>query len=166
VPEAAVARDAARVVVLDPEDRVLLFEGVDPARPSEAFWFTPGGGVEPDEDPADAAWRELWQETGIVAGKPGIGELDGPLWVRDVVFDHDGVTYAAREVFFVLRVDPAPVVDVSGFTELERRTVRRHRWWTRTELAATVDVVYPRQLADLLGDPGSLAPVDPPVPIQ
>jgi 8-oxo-dGTP pyrophosphatase MutT (NUDIX family) len=164
--DAAVARDAARVVVLDPDGRVLLFEGVDPARPSEAFWFTPGGGVEPDEDPADAAWRELSEETGMVAGKPGIGELDGPLWVRDVMFDHDGVTYAAREVFFVLRVDPAPVVDVSGFTELERRTVRRHRWWTRTELAATVDVVYPRQLADLLGDPGSLAPLDPPVPIQ
>ena len=165
-PEAAVARDAARVVVLDPDERVLLFEGVDPVRPSEAFWFTPGGGVEPDEDPVDAAWRELSQETGMVAGKPGIGELDGPVWVRDVMFDHDGVTYAAREVFFVLRVDPAPVVDVSGFTELERRTVRRHRWWTRTELAATVDVVSPRQLADLLGDPGSLAPLDPPVPIQ
>ncbi|MCD2196585.1 NUDIX domain-containing protein [Actinomycetospora endophytica] len=161
-----VARDAARVVVLDPDGRVLLFEGVDPARPGEAFWFTPGGGVEPDEDPADAAGRELGQETGIVAGKPGIGDLDGPLWVRDVIFDHDGVTYAAREVFFVLRVDPVPTVDVSGFTEQERRTVRRHRWWTRTELAATIDVVYPRQLADLLGDPGSLAPPDPPVPIQ
>ncbi len=165
-PDVAVARDAARVVVLDADERVLLFEGVDPARPSEAFWFTPGGGVEPDEDPTEAAWRELSEETGIAAGKPGIGELSGPLWVRDVMFDHDGVTYAAREVFFVLRVDPAPVIDVSGFTELERRTVHRHRWWTRTELAATVDVVYPRQLADLLGDPGSLAPAHPPVPIQ
>jgi 8-oxo-dGTP pyrophosphatase MutT (NUDIX family) len=161
-----VARDAARVVVLDPDDRVLLFEGVDPARPGEAFWFTPGGGVEPDEDPAEAARRELAEETGMVAGKPGIGELDGPLWVRDVIFDHDGVTYAAREVFFLLRVDPVPTVDVSGFTEQERRTVHRHRWWTRTELAATIDVVYPRQLADLLGDPGSLAPPSPPVPIQ
>jgi 8-oxo-dGTP pyrophosphatase MutT (NUDIX family) len=161
-----VARDAARVVVLDPDGRVLLFEGVDPARPGEAFWFTPGGGVEPAEEPADAARRELVEETGMVVGKPGIGELDGPLWVRDVIFDHDGVTYAAREVFFVLRVDPVPTVDVSGFTELERRTVHRHRWWTRTELAATIDVVYPRQLADLLGDPGSLAPVHSLVPIQ
>ncbi len=164
--DVAVARDAARVVVLDPDERVLLFEGVDPARPSEAFWFTPGGGVEPDEDPAEAAWRELTEETGMAEGKPGFGDLTGPVWVRDVLFDHDAVTYAAREVFFLLRVDPAPVIDVSGFTEQERRTVRRHRWWTRTELAATVDVVYPRQLAELLGDPGSLAPSDPPVPIQ
>jgi 8-oxo-dGTP pyrophosphatase MutT (NUDIX family) len=164
--DVAVARDAARVVVLDGEDRVLLFEGVDPARPSEAFWFTPGGGIEPDEDPVDAAWRELTEETGMDEGKPGVGELTGPVWVRDVLFDHDGVTYAAREVFFLLHVDPAPEIDVSGFTEQERRTVRRHRWWTRTELAATVDVVYPRQLAELLGDPGSLAPLHPPVPIQ
>ncbi len=164
--ELPVARDAARVVVLDPEQRVLLFEGVDPARPGEAFWFTPGGGVEPDEDPTEAACRELGQETGMVVGKPGIGELEGPQWVRDVMFDHEGITYAAREVFFVLHVDPVPTVDVSGFTEQEGRSVRRHRWWTRTELATTVDVVYPRQLADLLGDPGSLTPADPPVPIQ
>src|ERR1700709_2030487 len=102
----------------------------------------------------------------MAAGKPGIGELDGPLWVRDVMFDHDGVTYAAREVFFVLRVDPAPVVDVSGFTELERRTVRRHPGGTRAELPATDAGAPPRQPADLLGDPGSLAPLDPPVPIQ
>ncbi|NMO90544.1 NUDIX domain-containing protein [Actinomycetospora sp. TBRC 11914] len=164
--DVAVARDAARVVVLDADDRVLLFEGVDPARPSEAFWFAPGGGIEPGEEAAEAAWRELTEETGMAEGKPGVGELAGPVWVRDVLFDHDGVTYAAREVFFLLHVDPAPDVDVSGFTEQERRTVRRHRWWTRTELAATVDVVYPRQLAELLGDPGSLAPLNPPVPIQ
>lgn len=157
----AVARDAARIVVLDPDERVLLFEGVDPARPTETFWFTPGGGVEPGEEPAGAATRELREETGLTAG-----ELAGPVWVRDVMFSHDGVSYAARELFFLLRVDPTPEIDVSGFTELERRTVRRHRWWTRTELAATVDVVYPRQLGDLLGDPGSLDPVDAPVPIQ
>jgi 8-oxo-dGTP pyrophosphatase MutT (NUDIX family) len=156
----AVARDAARVVVLDPDERVLLFEGVDPARPTETFWFTPGGGVEPDEEAAEAAVRELREETGLTGG------LTGPVWVRDVVFSHDGVAYAARELFFLLRVDPVPEIDVSGFTELERRTVRRHRWWTRTELAATVDVVYPRQLAELLGDPGSVDPADPPVPIQ
>ncbi|MEJ2870691.1 NUDIX domain-containing protein [Actinomycetospora sp. OC33-EN08] len=161
----AVARDAARVVVLDPDERVLLFEGVDPARPTETFWFTPGGGVEPGEEPVEAAVRELREETGMEAD--GSGDLDGPVWVRDVMFSHDGVAYAARELFFLLRVpDDAPEIDVSGFTELERRTVRRHRWWTRTELAATVDVVYPRQLGDLLGDPGSIAPADPPVPIQ
>ncbi|WP_018330285.1 NUDIX hydrolase [Actinomycetospora chiangmaiensis] len=158
--EPAVARDAARIVVLDPDERVLLFEGVDPARPTEAFWFTPGGGIEPGEEPREAASRELREETGMA------GELADPVWVRDVVFSHDGVAYAARELFFLLRVDPVPEIDVSGFTELERRTVRRHRWWTRTELAATVDVVYPRQLADLLGDPGSIDPVDAPVPIQ
>ena len=161
--EPATARDAARLVVLDPDDRVLLFEGVDPARPTEAFWFTPGGGVEPGEDAAEAAARELAEETGLAVGTDALGR---PVWVRDVMFSHDGVAYAARELFFLLRVDEAPEIDVSGFTELERRTVRRHRWWTRTELAATVDVVYPRQLADLLGDPESLAPAEPPVPIQ
>src|SRR5215213_9900677 len=29
-------------------------------------WSTPGGLIEPDERPADAAVRELWEETGLL----------------------------------------------------------------------------------------------------
>lgn len=150
----APARDAARVVVLDADDRVLLVEGVDPARPAESFWFTPGGGVEPDEDHRDAAARSLRAESGLVA-EPA--SLVGPLWVRSVVFTQDGVVYAGREVYYLARVDghepggPAP---------------DRHRWWTVAELAVTVDVVHPHQLARLLADPDARRAVDPPPAIH
>ena len=40
-------RLTARVVMLDPKDRVLLMQGRLPGRPDgPAFWFTIGGGVE------------------------------------------------------------------------------------------------------------------------
>jgi 8-oxo-dGTP pyrophosphatase MutT (NUDIX family) len=29
-------------------------------------WSTPGGSVEPDEDPVDAVVRETWEETGLL----------------------------------------------------------------------------------------------------
>jgi 8-oxo-dGTP pyrophosphatase MutT (NUDIX family) len=30
------------------------------------LWSTPGGAIEPDETPADAVVREIWEETGLV----------------------------------------------------------------------------------------------------
>lgn len=142
------ARRAARVVLLDSEDRVLLFEGVDPARPAEPYWFTPGGGFEPGEDARAAAVRELAEETGL---RLAPDELLGPVWRRSTVFGFDGGTIAAEEEFFVARAELSSV-DTSGFTQLEVDTVLGHRWWSGEELRATEAVVYPRELGALLGE--------------
>jgi 8-oxo-dGTP pyrophosphatase MutT (NUDIX family) len=49
-------------VVLDQEGRVLLGRRADNGR-----WTLPGGIIDPAEQPADAAVREVFEETGIVA---------------------------------------------------------------------------------------------------
>jgi len=62
-PYARVGRACAavmRVGVLGPE--ILMVRHLD-------FWTLPGGGIEPGEQPAAAAVRELWEETGL-RGKP------------------------------------------------------------------------------------------------
>ena len=45
-------------------------------------WSTPGGAIEPDEDPSDAVVREAWEETGLLV-KPTrlIGVFGGPAFV-------------------------------------------------------------------------------------
>jgi 8-oxo-dGTP pyrophosphatase MutT (NUDIX family) len=65
------------VVVRDEVGRVLL------ARHSEGnVWVTPGGAIEPLEAPADAAVREVWEETGLhVELTRLLGAYGGPEFV-------------------------------------------------------------------------------------
>ena len=53
-------RRAARVVLLDSAGQVLLLAARDPADAGKLpWWEIPGGGIDPHEDTADAARREL-----------------------------------------------------------------------------------------------------------
>lgn len=138
-------REAARVLVLDPTGRVLLLEGLDPDDPAAGrWWLTPGGGVEGDETPADAARREVREETGAA-----LGELDGPVSERFAEFDFGGTHYRQHEVYFVARAAPF-VPSTDGRTDLETRALTDARWWSIEELEATAETVYPENLADLL----------------
>jgi 8-oxo-dGTP pyrophosphatase MutT (NUDIX family) len=144
-------RRAARVLLVDAERRVLLFHGCDPADDTAgSWWFTPGGGLDPGETPAQGAARELAEETGL---RVAPDELGAPVHARVARFRFAGGAYRQSEDFFVLRVD-AHDVDTSGFNDLEVSAVLGHRWWTGEELRATLTAgterVYPAELPDLL----------------
>lgn len=48
------------ILTFDTQGRVLLVKHAD-----KGLWVTPGGSIEPNETPADAAVREMWEETGL-----------------------------------------------------------------------------------------------------
>lgn len=54
-------REAARAIVLDADQRVLLFRHDE----GGGFWATPGGSLEEGENHATAILRELGEELGI-----------------------------------------------------------------------------------------------------
>ncbi|MEV0810557.1 NUDIX domain-containing protein [Micromonospora sp. NPDC050200] len=139
-------RRAARVLLVDAGGRVLLFSGWDPSRPDHRYWFTPGGGLDPGESAAQAAARELAEETGL---RLAPAELGVPVWSETVEFPFDGVRYRQEQEFFLVRV-PGWEVDTTGFTDVERASVSGHRWWSVDELTATSQRYYPDDLPAVL----------------
>jgi len=76
-------RPAARVVLLDREQRIFLINGRDPADPTKPPWLEiPGGGIDPGEDSERAVARELHEETGIEDA-----EIGPVVWKQYVEFD-------------------------------------------------------------------------------
>ncbi len=140
-----VARPAARIILLDPADRVLLFRFDPPDRPP--FWCTPGGAVDPGESYEDAARRELLEKTGFVAEPgPQIARRMGDF------ITIEGVPVTADERYFLVRTPPGAdpeAIDTGGHTELERSIMRSWRWFDRASLAALDEAFFPEDLADM-----------------
>lgn len=153
------SRISARVVLLDEDGAVLLLCGSDPAvtdGTAPRWWFTVGGRIQPGEPLAEAAARELAEETGLAIGPD---ELVGPIWRRESMIHFNGAVMASEEFYFVHRTrrfDPSP----AGRTELELRYIHGHRWCDAAAIAALEDIgqrVYPRLLRELLSEANKLA---------
>jgi 8-oxo-dGTP pyrophosphatase MutT (NUDIX family) len=141
-------RRAGRVLVIDAGGRLLLLHGFDPAQPDEPYWFTIGGGAEQGETLAQAAARELLEETGIRAEAAELGE---PVWHEVTDFSFDGTRIRQEQDFFELRIGSA-VVLTAGLDNEEAAVIDGHRWWTVAELESTTEKFYPRELPALLRD--------------
>ena len=95
-------RPSSRLLVIDQNNRVLLFRFVFNRGPlaGRNYWATPGGALEAGESFADAARRELFEETGILRDAVGQEVAE-----REFVLQlHDGEYVMAEERFFLVRV--------------------------------------------------------------
>jgi len=109
-------------------------------------WVTIGGGTDHGEGTAQAALRELWEESGI---KASVGELIGPVWHRTTEFSFAGMRFWQEEDYYVLRVGEVQVT-LANLDPLERDTITGYRWWSREELAATTESFFPAELPELM----------------
>lgn len=120
---------AASAVITDGAGRVLLVQRLEP--PDVGRWSVPGGRVEPGESTAEAAAREVREETGLeVTVGAVLGRLRVPGPDDETVYDI--VDHSAS----IVRGTPAAADDAGDV-----------RWFGRAELA---DVPVTANLVEIL----------------
>jgi 8-oxo-dGTP diphosphatase len=149
-------RLTARVLLLDPNGRILLMKGRLPGRPDgPSFWYSIGGGVEDGETVLEAAAREIVEETGLTDAVLGPTVWRDEVILRDI--DHEKRLF--KQYYVVARTaggDPSR----DGWLPHEHLLTDDMRWWTLGELQVTDDTVYPIGMTVLLADvlAGRIAP--------
>lgn len=137
---APVTRHAARVLLFDEANRVLLVRFWDGRR---SWWCTPGGGIEPGETDLAAAARELREELGEAAI-----EIGPCIWTRRHVGVFRGRPFDQSERIYLGRVPAfAPRPSAAALREHGLADIR---WWTADELASSADDFAPRRLPKLI----------------
>ena len=148
-------RKAARLLVINPAQQVLLFrfEHKDGALAGRNYWATPGGGVDAGETFHSAAIRELREETGLTVSSVGesVAERSFPLMLPN------GETVLAVERYFVVHA-PGEALSRAEWTAEEIQVMADHRWWSAEALRATTDTVWPQVLLEMLVQAEVFAP--------
>jgi len=123
------------VIVRDDRGRVLLARSVD-----LGLWLPPGGAVEPDESPLEAAVRETREETGLVVEPVRVvGAYGGP--EHRVVYPNGDVVSYVMTLLEATVVAGVPVPDGEETLEV--------RYFSRDEIAS---VPTPPWLGEALRD--------------
>ena len=128
---------AVSTLALDDDGRVLLVCESD-----QDAWSTPGGSVDVDERPEDAARREVLEETGLVVRLDGIVTVLGGPEFRTHYKNGDEVAYVATVYRGVV---------VGGSSKPDGDEITAAEWFARDALATIPLSGFATELFRFLG---------------
>lgn len=133
-------RNAGRALVLDPENRTLIFEYEHLAKNNNgksdalvgkgSYFVTPGGKKEENESFYECTARELREETGIAdrLDPTVIAKRWAPLLMPS------GEVVCATEQYFCVKVAKVPEIDRKEWSSQEQKTIQKIHWFTLAEI--------------------------------
>lgn len=139
-------RKSSRLIIIDDRNRLLLFQYKD--EHNGIFWATAGGKLKENESYREAATRELHEETGLEL------EIGNHIKDREEVFAIAHSKPAIwQEKYFLVRCPGGAEISPTGWTELEKCTIRNWRWWSLDEMNAEGHNSFkPEWLANILAE--------------
>jgi 8-oxo-dGTP pyrophosphatase MutT (NUDIX family) len=116
------------ILVFDEQNRVLLVKDAGSSQ-----WTTPGGAIDPGEHPADAAVREMWEETNLLVELTHITGIYGGSEFIITYPNSDQVSYfmtvfAARILSGEMRPDQVETLKVAYFAPDDLTTLELSSW--------------------------------------
>lgn len=162
----ALVRKSVRVLLLNDKNELLLMcvEDFDISTPegkkNKRFWCTIGGGIEDEESIEQAAFREIYEETGISEKKVKLGPL---VWYGNVELVLKGKLTRLEESFIVARTKQ---IDVTLHipTADEKQVVKKLQWFSIEDIIKSEEIIFPILLSKYL--PDIISEIYPEKPIE
>lgn len=138
-------RRAVRVVLIDKTCSILLLSTRDVSNPNFInSWELPGGGILEGESHADAAIREVFEETGLIVPFQSVRV---PQWFRDVHYSYRGERRLQHEAISLAYInDFKPDIHYAEREPFELEDHLEYHWWSLEELKSSSTTFYPRNL--------------------
>jgi 8-oxo-dGTP pyrophosphatase MutT (NUDIX family) len=132
------------VTLFNETGRLLLAKHSD-----REIWTLPGGIIEPGESPADAALREIWEETGFLVELTSIFGVFGGMDLVITYANGDRTAYVVtifrgKIVGGKMRPDGEEISELRFFSAEELQAVPHSKWMDRT-LGPLFDFAVPTQ---------------------
>ncbi|MFK7824735.1 MAG: GrpB family protein [Oligoflexales bacterium] len=143
---------SVRIVLLNQQNEVLLMKAEDPSTTEPdgsyygPFWFLIGGEIEKDEDIRTAAYREIFEETGLDCTQVKLGP---EIWFGDFFLILSGKKHHMKQRFLLAHTS-SNRVHLNRLTDSEKKIVKSLKWFSLNKMEQSHEVIYPVGLCEYL----------------
>lgn len=147
-------RSSINIILLNPNNEILLMCADDPKTTTMEgkyhgkFWFPIGGQIEKDETIEQAAYREIFEESGIKQDEVILGPV---VWFGEFDLILAGTPSRLKQQFIVAKTKKTKI-SLSNLTTEEKEVVKKVEWFSLEEIKNCKDIVYPILLPKYLPD--------------
>ena len=139
-------RNTVRVLLLNDKNEILLIRIKKTENP---FWFTVGGGIDEGESLEEAAFREIYEETGITKDQVKLGPI---VWKGELDYPADDNQLMRHKQKFIVAKTQKTKVYAAQPTEWEKKFAGEMSWFSLEKIKKSKETIFPKQLQKHLPD--------------